>query len=96
MRVISLARRPCAAAAVALAALAPFGPGSLHAQDTARWDITQTFGPTRTLSFETDEATWVNVAVSPDGRTVLFDVLGDIYSMPIGGTGTGLATRITG
>jgi imidazolonepropionase-like amidohydrolase/Tol biopolymer transport system component len=73
-----------------------FAAPALHAQDAARWDVTQELGPSRTLAFETDEATWVNVAVSPDGRTVLFDVLGDIYSMPITGTGGGLATRIRG
>jgi imidazolonepropionase-like amidohydrolase/Tol biopolymer transport system component len=68
----------------------------LHAQDApdARWDVAQTFGPTQTVSFETDEATWVNVTVSPDGSTVLFDVLGDIYSMPIAGVTAGRATRI--
>lgn len=64
------------------------------AQDAARWDVEQALGPAKTVAFETDEATWVNVTVSPDGRTVLFDVLGDIYSMPIGGTGAGLATRV--
>ncbi|MCL4813479.1 MAG: PD40 domain-containing protein, partial [Vicinamibacteraceae bacterium] len=41
------------------------------------------------------EGTWVNVDVSPDGRDVVFDILGDIYVMPVEGTGTGLATRLT-
>jgi imidazolonepropionase-like amidohydrolase/Tol biopolymer transport system component len=64
---------------------------------TPRWDVTQAdLGPARPLRFETEEATWVNVTVSPDGGTILFDVLGDIYSMPIGGTGAGSATRIAG
>jgi imidazolonepropionase-like amidohydrolase/Tol biopolymer transport system component len=64
------------------------------AQDTTRWDVGAAFGPTKPISFETDEATWVNVTVDPGGRTILFDVLGDIYSMPIAGTGAGLATRV--
>jgi Tol biopolymer transport system component/imidazolonepropionase-like amidohydrolase len=65
------------------------------AQDDRRWDIAQPFGPTKNIAFETDEATWVNVTVDADGRTILFDVLGDIYSMPIAGSGSGAATRIT-
>jgi hypothetical protein len=48
--------------------------------------------PTRTLSFTTDEATWLSLDVSPDGRTLVFDLLGDLYTLPIEG---GTATRIT-
>jgi imidazolonepropionase-like amidohydrolase/Tol biopolymer transport system component len=69
-------------------------PAAVRAQDAQRWDIAQELGPSKAVAFETDEATWVNVTVSPDGRTILFDVLGDIYGMPIDGTGTGMATRI--
>src|SRR5690606_15206634 len=36
---------------------------------------------------------WMNVDVSPDGRTLVFDLLGDIYTMPIEG---GRATLILG
>jgi imidazolonepropionase-like amidohydrolase/Tol biopolymer transport system component len=36
-------------------------------------------------SFTTDEGTWMNLDVSPDGKTVVFDLMGDIYSMPISG-----------
>lgn len=39
----------------------------------------------RRISFETDEGTWMNVDVSPDGETIVFDLLGDIYLMPIDG-----------
>lgn len=48
--------------------------------------------PTRTISFETTEGTQVNVDVSPDGETILFDLLGDIYTVPRSG---GTATRLT-
>src|SRR5262245_63603309 len=44
------------------------------------------------ISFTTDEGTWMSLDVSSDGRTIVFDLLGDIYTMPIGG---GSATRIT-
>ena len=46
----------------------------------------------RTLSFSTDEASWISLDVSPDGNTIVFDILGDLYTLPIRG---GTATRIT-
>lgn len=39
----------------------------------------------RTVEFETDEATWVSLDVSPDGETIMFELLGDIYTMPMAG-----------
>jgi Tol biopolymer transport system component len=41
--------------------------------------------PQERLRFETSEVTWMALDVSPDGRTVLFDLLGDIYALDIGG-----------
>jgi len=46
----------------------------------------------RTLNFTTDEASWMSIDVSPDGGTIVFDILGDLYTLPIAG---GTATRIT-
>ncbi|TMM32291.1 DUF5050 domain-containing protein [Polaribacter aestuariivivens] len=41
------------------------------------------------FNLSTDEGTWMNLDVSPDGKTIVFDLLGDIYKMPIsGGTAT--------
>jgi Tol biopolymer transport system component len=48
---------------------------------------------TRIARFTTDEGTWMSLSVSPDGRTVMFDLLGDIYAVPVTG---GKATRILG
>ena len=48
--------------------------------------------PTRPLKFTTDEGTWMSLDVSPDGKTIVFDLLGDLYTIPITG---GSATRIT-
>jgi imidazolonepropionase-like amidohydrolase/Tol biopolymer transport system component len=62
------------------------------AQDKPKWDITEPLGPTEKVEFDTSEGTWMNVDVSPDGRQIAFDLLGDIYAMPIEG---GTATRIT-
>ena len=48
--------------------------------------------PTRPLKFTTDEGTWMSLDLSPDGRTIVFDMLGDLYTIPASG---GAATRIT-
>ncbi len=56
------------------------------------WFVNEPHGPADTLRFETDEATWMSVDVSPDGRTLVFDILGDLYTLPVSG---GAATRIT-
>ncbi|MGB7283718.1 MAG: amidohydrolase family protein [Candidatus Acidiferrum sp.] len=43
--------------------------------------------PTRKIEFTTDEGTWLSLDVSPDGQTIVFELLGDIYTLPIeGGT----------
>jgi len=48
--------------------------------------------PTRKIEFTTDEATWLSLDVSPDGRTILFELLGHLYALAIEG---GEAKRIT-
>jgi len=40
---------------------------------------------TRQLSFTTAEGTWLSLDVTPDGQTLFFDLLGDIYSLDIKG-----------
>ncbi len=48
--------------------------------------------PQRKISFTTSEGTWTSVDVSPDGKTIVFDMMGDIFTMPATG---GIATAIT-
>ena len=48
--------------------------------------------PKDKLEFETDEGTWISLDVTPDGKEVFFELLGDIYKVPIGG---GDAARVT-
>ena len=52
---------------------------------TGAWDVEAEHGPSTLIEFETDEGTWMNLDVSPDGRWVAFDLLGDIYRVAIGG-----------
>lgn len=50
------------------------------------WDVNAPPGQRlRQVPINVSEGTWMNVDVSPDGRTIAFDLLGDIYTMPIGG-----------
>ena len=48
-------------------------------------DINKPRPDARKVSFETTTSTWSSVDVSPDGRTLVFDLLGDIYTLPIAG-----------
>lgn len=48
--------------------------------------------PERKIRFSTDEGTWMSVDVSPDGKTLAFDLMGDIYTLPMEG---GKATPVT-
>lgn len=51
--------------------------------------------PSTTVAFTTDEGTWMSLDVSPDGRTIAFELLGDIYALPIdGGTARPLLTGV--
>lgn len=63
-----------------------------HAAEAPKWDVNAPPGLTvRQLPLDVTEGTWMNLDVSPDGKTIAFDLLGDIYVMPIGG---GTPTRI--
>src|SRR4051812_21415981 len=46
----------------------------------------------RRVPIKTNEGTWMSLDVSPDGKTIAFDFMGDIYTMPITG---GKATQFT-
>ncbi len=60
-----------------------------------KWNVAQPPATYSPISFTTNEGTWMNLDVSPDGKTIVFDLLGDIYSMPAtGGKATPLRTGI--
>ena len=51
------------------------------------WDVSDPPGEWgwKDVNFTTNEGTWMNLDVSPDGSTIAFDMLGDVYTMPITG-----------
>src|SRR5258708_7752112 len=48
--------------------------------------------PQRTIAFTTTEGTWTSLDVSPDGKTIVFDMMGDLFTVPMSG---GKATALT-
>jgi imidazolonepropionase-like amidohydrolase/Tol biopolymer transport system component len=67
---------PGAAAAPAAEAPAP---------RAGAWDVQQPPGPAYDVDLDVREGTWMSVDVSPDGRRVVFDLMGDLYEIPISG-----------
>jgi imidazolonepropionase-like amidohydrolase/Tol biopolymer transport system component len=83
----AFAQSPAAPAAAASAAPA--------AAVSAKWDVNQPPGAARTVNIDTRSGTWMSVDVSPDGKTLVFDLLGDLYTLPItGGDAKPLTTSI--
>ena len=62
----------------ALMAVLLWGSASVFAEDLP-------LKAARNFSLTTDEGTWMSVDVSPDGKTIVFDLLGHLYTMPIEG-----------
>ncbi len=59
----------------------------------AKWDVSEIGLPYDTIAFTCSEGAWISVDVHPNGKMLVFDLLGDIYTMPIEG---GQATCIAG
>lgn len=45
------------------------------------------------LSFTTSEGTWLSLDIFPDGRRLVFELLGDLYTLPISGGRADALTR---
>ena len=56
-------------------------------EKSKKWDVNNPHKEWsyKTFQLNTDEGTWMNLDVSPDGKTIVFDLLGNIYKMPISG-----------
>ena len=61
------------------------GPDGKPKAKKPKWDVEHPPGPTKSVAIDTDEGTWMSLDVSPDGKTIVFDLLGDLYTLPIGG-----------
>ena len=72
---------PVAGAETAVPAAAP----AEAAAEAPKWDVQNPPGPSRDIPIDVTRGTWMSLDVSPDGQTIVFDLLGDIYVMPVSG-----------
>ncbi len=81
------ARNSCLRLFPLLLAAMILGPAWAGAQEkpAAEWDTTQARGTTRDIDFDTSEGTWMSLDISPDGKWIIFDLLGHVYRMPATG-----------
>ncbi|MBC6981303.1 amidohydrolase family protein [Caulobacter sp. 17J80-11] len=77
----SLAHAQAAAPAPAVEAKAD----AKKSDEKPKWDVNNPPGPHHDVTIDTTTGTWLSLDVSPDGKEVAFDLLGDLYVMPIGG-----------
>ncbi len=67
--------------------------GAADNADKNKWDVSAPHGKTKLAKFTTTEGTWLDLDVSPDGKTIVFSMMGDIYTLAMTG---GKARRILG
>jgi imidazolonepropionase-like amidohydrolase/Tol biopolymer transport system component len=68
------------------AAPTPDEKPSEEKKDEKKWDVENPpYAMPVEAKIDTDEGTWMSIDVSPDGGEIVFDLLGDIYSMPAAG-----------
>ncbi|WP_028116957.1 amidohydrolase family protein [Ferrimonas senticii] len=82
-----LRHRPrLSAVAILCASLTPFAHASDTSEKAPKWDVNAPQdAPLQTINIRVDQGTWMNLDISPDGKTIVFDLLGDIYTMPASG-----------
>jgi len=67
----------------------------VHSQESKEWDVNLPPYAHDSVNISTNEGTWINLDVSPDGQRIVFDLLGDIFIMPMsGGKATALRTGL--
>src|SRR5438046_2977224 len=59
--------------------------GAAEKKEDKKWDVNNPPGPHHEVDIDVTEGTWLSLDVSPDGKEIAFDLLGDIYTIPIGG-----------
>ncbi len=86
------------AALMALPASTAFAektPENKDKKEAASWSVNAPQGEFTSAAIDVRQGTWMNVDISPDGKTIVFDLLGDIYTLPVaGGEAKALMTDI--
>ncbi|QSX37297.1 amidohydrolase family protein [Shewanella sedimentimangrovi] len=61
-------------------------PSHAESQDKPEWQVNAPANaPLEKVNIDVQEGTWMNVSISPDGKYIVFDLLGDIYRIPAKG-----------
>ena len=60
-------------------------PDAKPEAEAKKWDVNHPPGESKSVNIDTHTGTWMSVDVSPDGQQVVFDLLGDLYLLPIKG-----------
>ncbi|MEA2416114.1 MAG: hypothetical protein QOI58_2771 [Thermoanaerobaculia bacterium] len=69
--------------------------GAAEKKEDKKWDVNNPPGPQYDVPIDVTEGTWLSLDVSPDGNEIAFDLLGDIYTIPMtGGDAKALTTGI--
>lgn len=68
-----------------LAALMTGAASQSDRNGDAAWDVSNPPGDSLEIAIDTTEGTWLSLDVSADGQNIVFDLLGDIYLVPISG-----------
>lgn len=77
---------PPAPAPVATPAPGAVAPASEpEKKEEKKWDVNNPPGPSHDVQLDVRKGTWMSLDVSPDGKEIVFDLLGDLYTMPITG-----------
>lgn len=53
--------------------------------DQPKWNVATPPGPKTEVPIDVSSGTWMSLDVSPDGKEIVFDLLGDLYTVPMGG-----------
>lgn len=60
-----------------------------------KWDVMNPPGPSYDVNIDVTDGTWLSLDVSPDGKEIAFDLLGDLYVIPFnGGEAKSLTTGV--
>ena len=69
--------------------------GAADGEGNPTWNVEHPPGKTIRQPIEVTEGTWMNLDLSPDGKTIVFDLLGDIYAMPVEHEGVRKPKKLT-
>ena len=83
-------------ATISFALSTAFSASGSQPDASETWDVTHPRGKVRTIDFTTTEGTGMSVDISPDGKWLVFDLLSQIYRVPVAGGDAQCLTQSSG